>query len=162
MKFSELKEEYQQDLNQQIDKLVSVIRNTPYVVNVYTRTRHFYARRVAKCWSDDKGHYMPFGGGSYWRVTYCSLAFSRRIDPFGGFFYEIVDGKQFASKGDVIVENKGTKKALLEYCKLCYNIRVKQIRNDLTGAIELGKEKNELLKKYINTGSKVLNLYIGL
>lgn len=56
-----------------------------------------------------------------------------------------------------------TKKALLEYCKLCYNIRVKQIRNDLKGAIELGQgEKRELLKKYISTDSKVLNLYIGI
>lgn len=54
-----------------------------------------------------------------------------------------------------------TKKALLEYCKLCYNIRVKQIRNDLTGAIEIGKEKSELLKKYISTGSNVKILYIG-
>lgn len=56
-----------------------------------------------------------------------------------------------------------TKKALLEYCKLCYNIRVKQIRNDLKGAIELGQgEKRELLKKYISTGSNVKDLYIGL
>lgn len=54
-----------------------------------------------------------------------------------------------------------TKKALLEYCKLCYNIRVKQIRNELTGAIEIGKEKSELLKKYISTGSNVKILYIA-
>lgn len=54
-----------------------------------------------------------------------------------------------------------TKKALLEYCKLCYNIRVKQIRNELTEAIEIGKEKSELLKKYISTGSNVKNLYIA-
>lgn len=56
-----------------------------------------------------------------------------------------------------------TKKALLEYCKLCYEIRVKQIRNDLKGAIELGRgEKKELLKKCISTGSNVKKLYIGL
>ena len=56
-----------------------------------------------------------------------------------------------------------TKKALLEYCKLCYNIRVKQIRNDLKGAIELGLgEKKELLKKCVSTGSNVKDLYIGL
>lgn len=50
-----------------------------------------------------------------------------------------------------------TKKALLEYCKLCYNIRV-----NLKGAIELGQEKKELLKKCISTGSNVKELYIGL
>lgn len=56
-----------------------------------------------------------------------------------------------------------TKKALLEYCKLCYNIRVKQIRNDLKGAIEIEQgEKKELLKKCISTGSKTLNTYIGI
>lgn len=55
-----------------------------------------------------------------------------------------------------------TKKALLEYCKLCYNIRVKQIRNDLKGAIEIGQgEKRELLKKCISS-SNVKELYIGL
>lgn len=123
MKFSELKEEYQQDLIQQIDKLVSIVRNTPYVVNVYTKTRHFYARRVVKSWNDGKGNYMPFGGGSYWKVTYCNLCFARRLDPFGGIYYEIVDGKQFASKGNVIVENKGTKKEVLELARqLGFNI----------------------------------------
>ena len=56
-----------------------------------------------------------------------------------------------------------TKKALLEYCKMCYEIRVKQIRNDLKGAIELGQgEKRELLKKCISTGSSIKELYIGL
>lgn len=123
MKFSELKKEYQQDLNQQIDKLVSIVRNTPYVVNVYTKTRHFYARRVAKSWKDDKGNYMPFGGGSYWKVIYCSLGFARRLDPFGGIYYEIVDDKQFTRKGDVIIENKATKKEVLELAKqLGFNI----------------------------------------
>lgn len=123
MKFSELEKKHQEDLMQQIDKLVSVVRNTPYLVDVYSKTRHFYATRVCRSWNDDKGHYMPFGGGSYWKVVYCSLAFSRRIDPFGGIYYEIVNGKQFASKGDVIVENKGTKKEVLELARqLGFNI----------------------------------------
>jgi hypothetical protein len=55
-----------------------------------------------------------------------------------------------------------TKKALLEYCKLCYNIRVKQIRNDLKGSVEIAEKKTELLKKSISTGSNVKELYIGL
>lgn len=123
MKFSELKEEYQQDLIKQIDKLVSVIHNTPYVVDAYTKTRHFYAIRTAIGWCDDKGHYMPFGGGFYWKVIYCSLGFVRRLDPFGGLYYEIVDGKQFNRKGDVIIENKATKKEVLELAKqLGFNI----------------------------------------
>ena len=117
MKFSELKQEYQQDLNRQIDKLVGSTKNTPYMIDVYTRTRHFYARRVCKCWSDDRGSSMPFGGGSYWMVVYCSLAFSRMIDPCGGVYYEIVNGQQFSRKGDLIIENKESKKEVLELAK---------------------------------------------
>lgn len=116
MKYSELKEEYQQDLIQQISKLVSIVINSPYVVSVYTKTRHFYARRITKSWNG-KGNYMPFGGGSYWKVTYCNLGFARRLDPFGGHYYEIVDGKQFTRKGDVIIENKGTKKEVVKLAK---------------------------------------------
>lgn len=54
-----------------------------------------------------------------------------------------------------------TKKALLEYCKLCYNIQSKDRNKNFTEAIQLGKEKSELLKKHISTGSKVKNLYIA-
>lgn len=57
---------------------------------------------------------------------------------------------------------KFTKKALLEYCKLCYDLRVKQIKGDLKGAVELAEKKRELLKKCISTGSKVKEIYIAL
>lgn len=52
-----------------------------------------------------------------------------------------------------------TKKSLLEYCKLCYNIRVKQ---NILEAIEVGEERRELIKKCISTGSTIKDLYIGL
>lgn len=56
-----------------------------------------------------------------------------------------------------------TKKALLEYCKLCYNIQVKEIKKDYKGSTEIRMgEKRELLKKCISTGSTVKELYIGL
>jgi hypothetical protein len=55
-----------------------------------------------------------------------------------------------------------TKKALLEYCKLCYNIRVAQIRKNLTEDMEISKKRSELLKKCISTESKYNSLYIGL
>lgn len=55
-----------------------------------------------------------------------------------------------------------TKKALLEYCKTCYNIHVKEIRKEYKEAMEISQEKREIIKKYISTGSKVLNLYIGI
>lgn len=56
-----------------------------------------------------------------------------------------------------------TKKALLEYCKLCYNIRVKEIKKDFKGVQEIGQDKREFLKKYISTVNTSRNLlYIGL
>lgn len=33
-------------------------------------TRYFKAKRVVLSWNDDKGHYMPFGGGTYWQIRY--------------------------------------------------------------------------------------------
>lgn len=55
-----------------------------------------------------------------------------------------------------------TKKALLEYCKLCYNIKVEDIKKNYKKATEIAIEKKELLKKCISTGSTVKELYIGL
>lgn len=55
-----------------------------------------------------------------------------------------------------------TKKALLEYCKLCYNIRVRQIKGDFKATVELAEKKRELLKKCISAGSKVKEIYIAL
>lgn len=56
-----------------------------------------------------------------------------------------------------------TKKALLDYCKLCYNIKVEDIKKNYKKATEIGMgEKRELLKKCISTGSNVKELYIGL
>lgn len=33
-------------------------------------TRYFRAVRCCVSWGDDKGNYMPFGGGTYWKITY--------------------------------------------------------------------------------------------
>ena len=55
-----------------------------------------------------------------------------------------------------------TKKALLEYCKFCYNIRVKEIRKEYKEEVEIGQDKREFLKKYISKNSIVKDLYIGL
>lgn len=56
-----------------------------------------------------------------------------------------------------------TKKALLEYCKMCYNIKVECIKKNYKKATEIGMgEKREFLKKCISTGSTVKELYIGI
>ena len=55
-----------------------------------------------------------------------------------------------------------TKNALLEYCKFCYNIRVKEIRKEYKESVEIGQAKREFLKKYISKNSIAKDLYIGL
>ena len=76
-------------------------------------------------------------------------------------YYTGRGAKYTPTHGQIFVDF--TKKALLEYCKLCYNIRVKEIKKDFQGVQELGGEKKELLKKYICTAKKTRDLlYIGL
>lgn len=58
--------------------------------------------------------------------------------------------------GEIFVDF--TKNALLEYCKFCYNIRVKEYKEE----VEIGQAKREFLKKYISNNSIVKDLYIGL
>lgn len=100
MKFNELPMEFQERLNEKRKELKGIKRNTPYQVLVYNEagTRYFYAYRVCEAWSDNKGHSMPFGGGSHWNVRYGAVQFHRTKDPFGGLDYEWCDGKMYSSK----------------------------------------------------------------
>lgn len=76
-------------------------------------------------------------------------------------YYTGRGAKYTPTHGEIIVNF--TKKALLEYCKLCYNIQVKEIRKDYKSATEIRMgEKREFLKKYISKESAVKDLYIGL
>lgn len=76
-------------------------------------------------------------------------------------YYTGRGAKYKPTHGQIFIEF--TKKALLEYSKLCYNIQVKEIKKDYKGSTEIRMgEKRELLKKYICKESIVKELYIGL
>ena len=75
-------------------------------------------------------------------------------------YYKGRGAKYKPTHGEIFVNF--TKNGLLEYCKLCYNIRVKEIRKEYKERVEIGQDKREFLKKYISKDSIVKDLYIGL
>lgn len=116
MKISELPEDVQKKLAQQRIELSHKRINTPYRVEVYNAdgTRYLEAYRICKSWSDDKGHYMPFGGGTYWSIRYGAVQWTSRKDPLGGIDYELCNGKQYGSRDGVeIPKIVNTKKEVL-------------------------------------------------
>lgn len=121
MKLSELPAEVQQQLAQQRAELSGKCINTAYRVELYNAdgTRYFEAARCCKSWNDDKGHYMPFGGGTYWTIRYGAVQWAVRKDPLGGKAYELCNGKQYgkSANGTEIPKSLNTKKEVLALVK---------------------------------------------
>lgn len=83
-------------------------------------TRYFRAVRCCVSWSDDKGNYMPFGGGTYWEITYGKILWTTGKDVMGQkTYYWVQSNKTFgkSSNGTIIPTKVGTKKEVLEIAK---------------------------------------------
>lgn len=83
-------------------------------------TRYFSAIRKVISWNDDKGHYMPFGGGSYWQIKYGKIKWTTEKDPIGGKVYLWVKSRETFSKSansTIIPKEVKTKKEVLEIAK---------------------------------------------
>lgn len=121
MKFEELPAEVQQQLAQQRAELAGKRINTAYRVELYNAdgTRYIEAVRCCKSWNDDKGHAMPFGGGTYWTIRYGAVQWQTRKDPLGGKAYELCNGKQYGkSRNGVEIPNRlNTKKEVTALIK---------------------------------------------
>lgn len=120
MKFSELPIDTQQRLNDERSKLSNRSINNANEVLLYNQSgsRFFSARRHQRPWQDDKGNYMPFGGGSEWTVRYGCVGFARKKQVIG-YDYELVEGKLYSksSNGTVIPSSVKTKKEVLSIAK---------------------------------------------
>lgn len=120
MKFIELPIDTQQRLNDERSKLSNRTINNAYEVLLYNQsgTRFFSARRHQRTWQDDKGNYMPFGGGSEWTVRYGCIGFARKKQVIG-YDYELAEGKLYfkSSNGTVIPTSVRTKKEVLSIAK---------------------------------------------
>ena len=92
MKFCDLPIETQQRLNCERLNLHNRSINSAYEVLLYNQpgTRYFHARRHQNSWSDDKGNYMPFGGGSEWTLQYGCIGFSRKKQVMGTIMNYVV------------------------------------------------------------------------
>lgn len=121
MNFNELPQDVQDRLNNERKELCKKNLNTPYEVRLYDKegTRYFAARRVCKVWADDKGHYMPFGGGTYWTVRYGAVQFRNERQAIGRR-YELCDGKTYmkSKNGTEIFPEVDTKKEVMRIAKL--------------------------------------------
>jgi hypothetical protein len=121
MKFEELPVEVQQQLAQQRAELAGKRINTAYQVKLYNAdgTRYIEAARCCKPWNDDKGHAMPFGGGTYWTIRYGAVQWQTRKDPLGGKAYELCNGKHYGkSHNGVEIPNRlNTKKEVIALIK---------------------------------------------
>lgn len=65
-------------------------------------TRYFKAKRVVLSWNDDKGHYMPFGGGTYWQIRYGKIKWATGKNPIGGTVYVWVQSRETFSKSAMV------------------------------------------------------------
>ena len=121
MKISELPAEVQERLARKRQALARKKVDTPYEIELYNAdgTRYFRARRVQHAWNDDKGNYMPFGGGSHWTVTYGVVQAMRYKSPVGTMEYELNLGKAFrrSANGTDIPKTAATKKEALDIAK---------------------------------------------
>ncbi len=78
----------------------------------------FSARRHQSSWQDDKGNYMPFGGGSEWTIRYGCIGFVRRKQVMG-YDYELDYGRVYSksANGTIIPSSVKTKKEVLSIAK---------------------------------------------
>lgn len=123
MLLTELPQNVQEQLNTERAKLHRTWKtNNAYHVRFTNLegTRYFVADRVCENWSDDKGNYMPFGGGTHWRVRYGKILWSCKHDSLmGTSYYWVCSKKVFgkAANGTIVPNSVATKKEVMELAK---------------------------------------------
>jgi len=124
MNLIDLPQEIQEQLREDRKQLHTTMAvNDPYNIIMVNRegTRYFEARRICQSWSDNKGNYMPFGGGTYWSIAYGAILWDRRRNPVGEFDYEWVRSRSKAfgksQNGTIIPKRVDTKKEALAIAK---------------------------------------------
>ena len=123
MKLDDLGSKIKNELLEQRKELCSKWKQNSAYDICFTNTdgtRYFKAMRVVLSWNDDKGHYMPFGGGTYWKIRYGKIKWATVKNPVGGKDYVWVQSRETFSKsanGTVIPIKLKTKKEVLEIAK---------------------------------------------
>ena len=97
MKLDDLDIEIKNELLEQRKELCSKWKQNSAYDICFTNTdgtRYFKAKRVVLSWNDDKGHYMPFGGGTYWQIRYGKIKWATEKNPIGGTVYVWVQSRE--------------------------------------------------------------------
>lgn len=132
MLLTDLEQSVQDQLCNERESLHSTwYRNTPYEILFTNKegTRYFYAIRKQACWNDDKGHSMPFGGGSKWHVSYGKILWTIRKNPVGGKDYYWTQSSQIfgrSTNGTVIPRTVATKREVLAIAKAIETLIINQ------------------------------------
>lgn len=98
-------------------------KNTGYEVCFVNKegTRYFYAIRKQFEYSNDKGGYMPFGGGSEWHISYGKILWDRTKQVMGNdydyFWTKTSNLFAKSANGTIIPKRVGTKKEVMELVK---------------------------------------------
>lgn len=121
MTINELPQETHDRLQADRKKLAQRHINTAYTIELYNEdgTRYFRAKRCCLSWADLKGNYMPFGGGTYWIISYGAVQIIATKSCMGTVEYELQCGKRFgkSANGTVIPKELQTKKQVIELIK---------------------------------------------
>lgn len=121
MIFSELPIEVQEKLNKEKKELHKNRKNDSYYILLYNEegTRYVECHRISIPYSDNRGNYMPFGGGSCWDIRYGKMAYRKQKHLIGnGFDWVLCKGDRFTSvNGYEIPKQVKTKKEVIEVIK---------------------------------------------
>lgn len=119
-KFNELPVEVQERLKNEQLNLCNCSFNNSYEILIYNQsgTRFFRAKRYQNSWQDNKGNYMPFGGGSQWIIKYGCMGFIYKKQIMG-YDYELTYGTCYnkSKNGTIIPNSVKTKKEVIEIIK---------------------------------------------
>ena len=97
MKFAELPIETQEQLKKDMTELKNKSYQDSHNIVFYNNngTRYFTAVRVHSSWNDNKGNYLPYGGGSEWKIAYGAIRFKSYRNPMGQIDYELAKDKSY-------------------------------------------------------------------
>lgn len=132
MLLTDLEQSVQDQLRNERESLYSTwFRNTPYEVLFTNKegTRYFNAIRKQAWWNDNKGHAMPFGGGSEWHIFYGKILWTTRKNPVGGKDYYWTQSSQIfgrSTNGTVIPRTVATKREVLAIAKAIETLIINQ------------------------------------
>lgn len=129
MTLSDLPQDIQDELRKKRAELYKTWKTNNSYHILFTNlegTRYFKADRISTPYSDLNGNYMPFGGGSYWKISYGKILWNRQKLPMNcgyDYFWVASSSKYSTSKnGTEIPDKLAQKSEVIELAKKIGNL----------------------------------------